>query len=280
MSMRVISGKAAIAGVIGDPVGHSLSPALHNFWLEREKIDGLYIPLPIHHAHFQEAFPHLPEMGLKGCNITLPYKEEVMGMLDEIEPVAQAIGAVNTIIFENGRKIGTNTDAEGFIRSLDHAGDWRKSCRNALVLGAGGAAKAVAYGLREAGVTVHLTNRTHAKARDLAKAMQLEAVAWEKKEVLLPKMDLLVNTTTLGMAGQPEVPLDLANLSPQAWVADIVYHPLETALLKAAKAHGCTVVHGLGMLIFQAREGFRRWYGLQPTVDEETFLHLKMQLKA
>jgi shikimate dehydrogenase len=278
--MRVITGQCRVAGVIGDPVGHSLSPALHHFWLEREKIDGAYIPIPIRHDHFAETFPKLKDMGLRGCNVTIPYKQEVMRFLDEVDAVAEAIGAVNTIEFKDGRALGTNTDTYGFSRSLQRAGVWNENPKVALILGAGGASKAVIHACKKANMEVHVTNRTQAKAKEIARKFDVETIPWDQKESFLNKVDLLINTTSLGMAGQPEMVMDMQTLNRKSWVTDIVYHPLKTSLLKAAEAQGCRTIHGLGMLLFQAQEGFRRWYGTRPEVDEASFLHVKTQLES
>lgn len=279
MTLRYLTGNAIVCGVVGDPVAHSLSPDLHNFWLEKHRVDGVYIPLHVHHAHFRKLFPRLPEMGMRGCNITIPYKEEVLEFVDELEPVAEAIGAVNTVEFRNGRVVGTNTDAYGFWKSLEKYGDWRAAAKRALVLGAGGASRAVIYALKKEGVEVFVANRTLARSRQVARRFEAEVVPWEKAEGFLKEVTMLVNTTSLGMEGQPEMGLSLNRLSKEALVADVVYHPLETRLLAEAKSRGCRTVNGLGMLAFQAREGFRRWYGVQPEVDEEVMLRLKQQLE-
>ncbi len=211
--------------------------------------------------------------GLRGANVTVPYKEEAFAACDRLTPSARAIGAVNTLWREGGDLWGDNTDAEGFLGSLDEATpEWRRATRSALVLGAGGAARAVVHALRSIGVErVTIANRTLDRARALATASGpgAGARAWDEAGAALGEVDLLVNATTLGMTGQPAFELDLSRLAPRAIVADIVYVPLKTSLLADAERRGHRVVGGLGMLLHQAAPGFERWFGVRPAVTRE-----------
>jgi len=266
----IVSGKARLAGVIGWPVGHSRSPRLHGYWLEQYGIDGAYVPLAVPPERIEDAIRALPALGFRGANVTVPHKEAALRIVDRVDPVARRIGAVNTIVVgEDGRLEGRNTDAYGFITNLRQgAPEWRPAAGPALVLGAGGAARAVVAALVDAGVPeIRLYNRTVAKAEALARD-----VGGPIRVVTEPEpagAALLVNTTTLGMAGQPPLDLDLATLAPEAVVTDIVYTPLITPLLAAARARGNVVVDGLGMLLHQAVPGFEAWFGVRPEVTGE-----------
>ncbi len=269
----ILSGKARLAGVMGWPVGHSLSPRLHGFWLERYGIDGAYVPLAVAPARFERALAALAHMGFRGVNLTLPHKEAALGLCDEVAPLAQRIGAVNTLVFEDGRLKGDNTDAFGFLENLRQgAPGWEPPSGPALVLGAGGAARAVAVALLDAGVPeMRLANRTAARAEALARALgdRVTPVPWQSRGEALEGLALLVNTTSLGMTGQPALDLDLDPLPQEALVSDIVYAPLETPLIARARARGNPAVDGLGMLLHQARPGFEAWYGVAPEVTAE-----------
>jgi shikimate dehydrogenase len=273
-----ISGRARIAGVIGWPVAHSLSPRLHGFWLQHYGIDGAYVPLGVPPEHLERALEALSALGFAGANVTVPHKERALAIIDQATPVARRIGAVNTLIVQpDGRLYGTNTDAFGFIENLrDRAPDWRAAAGPALVLGAGGAARAVVTALIDAGVPeVRLANRHRARAEAVATGLgasdlggTIRVVPWEKRAPAMSDIAFLVNTTSLGMAGQPPLALDLSRLPPAAIVADIVYKPLITPLLAAAAARGNPVVDGLGMLLHQARPGFAAWFGPEPEVTD------------
>lgn len=268
-----LTGAARLAGVMGWPVSHSRSPALHGHWLRRYRIDGAYLPLPVDPARLEPALRALPVLGFQGCNLTLPHKELAVALVDAVDPLARRIGAVNTIaVRPDGTLAGSNSDAFGFVASLDEgASGWRVATRTAVVLGAGGASRAVIVGLRDAGVgTVRLVNRNRERAQALAETLADPAIrvgAWEDRADLLADADLLVNATSLGMQGQPPLDLDLGALPQGAVVTDIVYTPLVTGLLAAARARGHRTVDGLGMLLHQARPGFRAWFGVEPTVD-------------
>ena len=266
----IISGKAKLAGVIGWPVSHSRSPRLHGYWLEKHGIDGAYVPLAVPPERLEDAIRALPALGFRGANVTVPHKEAAARIVDRIDPVAKRIGAVNTIVVgEDGLLEGRNTDAYGLITNLRQgAPGWRPESGPALVLGAGGAARAVVAALVAAGVPeVRLHNRTAAKAEALAR--DIGGPVRVVGEPALSGAALLVNTTTLGMAGQPPLDLDLAGLPRGAVVTDIVYTPLITPLLAAARARGNPIVDGLGMLLHQAVPGFEAWFGVRPEVTNE-----------
>ncbi|WP_160123617.1 shikimate dehydrogenase [Rhodovarius lipocyclicus] len=265
--MGRITGKARVAGVFGWPVGHSRSPLLHNHWLDRHGIDGAYIPLPTPPEDFAAAVRGVMAAGFAGANVTIPHKEAAFALCDERDAAAERAGAVNTLVFRDGRILGSNTDGYGFMENLRaHAPGWRPGAGPAVLLGAGGAARAIAAALLDAGVPeLVLVNRTAARAQALADA--LGGPVSVATEAPLSGAALLVNTTSLGMTGQPPLDIDLTPLPAHAVVADAVYVPLETALITAARARGLAVVPGLGMLLHQARPGFRAWFGADPVVD-------------
>jgi shikimate dehydrogenase len=267
------SGKAKVAGVVGWPVGHSLSPRLHGYWLDRYGIDGAYIPLPVNPRDLADALRLLPRIGLCGANVTVPHKEAALSLVHELDAQARAIGAVNTIVVRaDGTLEGRNTDAFGFLENLLRSAPQWHAHKPAAVVGAGGSARAVCVALLDAGVPkVYVVNRTASRAEELARTLgdQVIPVPWALQADALAQAALLVNATTLGMKGQPEADLDLSRLPRDAVVADLVYTPIETPLLKAARARGNTVVDGLGMLIHQARPGFEAWFGVAPEVTEE-----------
>lgn len=269
-----LSGKARLAGVMGWPVEHSLSPRLHGYWLEQHGIDGAYVPLAVAPNDLPTALTALPALGFRGVNLTLPHKEQALNLCREVDDLARRIGAVNTIVVRDGRLFGSNSDAFGFLENLkDGAPDWRAEAAPAVVLGAGGASRAVVVALADAGVPeVRLVNRTRERAEALAAALgplvdgALSVYGWDRREAALAEAGLVVNTTTLGMAGQPPLDLDLGALPVEAVVTDIVYTPLLTPLLQAARTRGNPLVDGLGMLLHQARPGFEAWYGVRPEV--------------
>jgi shikimate dehydrogenase len=273
-----LSGKSRIAGILGWPVSHSLSPRVHGFWLREHGIDGAYIPLPVDPKNFAVAVRALPQLGFRGANVTVPHKEAAFRAVDVVDPMAERLGTVNTIIVtESGKLEGRSTDGYGFMGNLCAAETgWRANSGAAMVLGAGGAARAVVAALLEAGVNdVRLSNRTCARAEAIASefahmaAGEITVVPWEACAVGLENAALLVNTTTLGMIGHPALYLPLNTLPLSATVMDIVYTPLETELLAAARARGNPVVDGLGMLLHQARAGFAAWFGVEPQVTAD-----------
>lgn len=256
------------AFVIGHPIAHSRSPLLHGFWLRSLGLAGSYERVDVAPANLTGFVRSLADAGWVGGNVTIPHKTAVMALVDDLDVDAEAIGAVNTLWLEGGRLVGGNTDAIGFVANLDEeAPGWDDGAgRRAVVLGAGGAARAVLHGLRRRGFEVVVANRTEASAVALAARFRGEAVAWDRLSARLAMADVVVNTTSLGMAGQPPLRLDLSALHDQAVVCDIVYVPLETALLQSARARGLRAVGGLGMLLHQAVPGFARWFGVTPTV--------------
>ena len=269
-----MSGKLRLAGVIGHPILHSKSPRLHGHWLKRYGIDGHYIPMDVAPDDLARTIELLPRLGFAGINVTLPHKEAVMALCDEITPRAKAVGALNTVIFqEDGSVLGDNTDGYGFMANL-YAGapSWRADMGPAVVLGAGGAARGVVAALLDAGAPhIILSNRTVERATALQSEFGTRVVvsAWDDVGDAIKGANLLVNTTSLGMDGQPALPVSLDHLGSETLVTDIVYAPLKTQLLIDAAARGCAVVDGLGMLLHQAAPGFEAWFGQKPIVDDE-----------
>jgi len=267
--MPILTGNARVAGIIGWPVSHSRSPRLHGFWLERHRIDGAYVPLPIRPEHFTIGVRGLVAAGFAGSNVTAPHKLAAFEICDRVEDIARRAGAVNTLVFRDGRITGTNTDGTGFVANLRASGI-DPAAGPALLLGAGGGARAVAAALQEAGATVTVANRTQSHADALARDLPgLRVIPWEQRSDALGDYALVVNSTPLGMKGNADLELDLDRGSKDLAVADIVYVPLETPLLAAARARGLRTAEGLGMLLYQARTGFEAWFGVQPTVDDE-----------
>ena len=269
-----LSGKAKLAGVMGWPIGHSLSPCLHGYWLRQYAVDGAYVPLAVRREDFAGAVRMLPRLGFAGANVTVPHKEAALAAVDEAAGDARRIGAVNTIVVRaDGSLMGWNSDGFGFMENLKTGvPEWNPRLGPAVVLGAGGAARAVCAALVDGGVPeLRLVNRTAARAEALAADIggPIEVVSWAERESALDGARLLTNTTTLGMAGNPPLDLALDLLPPEAAVTDIVYAPLRTPLLAAAAARGNPTVDGLGMLLHQARPGFAAWFGVEPEVTDE-----------
>jgi shikimate dehydrogenase len=259
------------AFVVGHPIAHSRSPLIHGHWLKQHGLAGSYERIDVAPTEFERFFRGFAASGFSGGNVTIPHKEAAFRLADVTTERARRLEAVNTLWIEDGRVHGDNTDLTGFLANLDHAlGPW--SARNALVLGAGGAARGIVAALLERGVeTIVVANRTDGKARELAAfaPSRIEPAAWSDITARLAYADLLVNTTSLGMAGAPALDVDLAGLPRQAIVADIVYVPLETPLLAQARRQGLRAVEGLGMLLHQAVPGFERWFGVTPQVTAE-----------
>ncbi len=267
------SGAARVAGVAGWPVKHSRSPRIHNYWLKKYGIDGIYVPFAVSPDTAEQAFRSLPSLGLCGMNVTVPNKEAAYRAMDEVDLMAERMQAVNTIVVgEDGRLSGSNTDAFGFLVSLQESRpDWSASGGPAVILGAGGAARAIVAGLIDAGVPeIRIGNRTAERAEAIRDVFggPVSCVDWGERSDALNGASLLVNTTILGMNGGSRLEIDLSALPVAAVVCDIVYVPLETPLLAAARARGNPAVDGLGMLLHQARPGFRAWFGTDPEVDE------------
>ncbi len=262
------------AGVIGWPVDHSRSPLIHNHWIARYGLAGEYSAVPIAPEKLDHDLRDLLNQGFAGVNVTVPHKQAVLALADKVDESATAIGAANTLVFGGDGAIeARNTDAYGFIENLrQNAPGHDIAAGPAIVLGAGGAARAVVYGLLAAGCPqVRLVNRTLGRALALAADMGIDvtAAAWDDMATSLEGANMLVNTTSLGMIGAPPLEIDLATLPRDALVHDIVYVPLETPLLAAARARGNPVVDGLGMLLHQAAPGFEAWFGVRPEVDDE-----------
>lgn len=264
----------ARTGVMGWPVAHSRSPAIHGHWLRVYGLRGSYQLCPVQPDEVKGFMQRLRSGELRGVNVTVPHKEAVMAHLDHIDELARSIGAVNTITREeDGSLHGTNTDAYGFIAHLKkEVPHWKDALAHPVILGAGGAARGVLKALLDAGAQhVIVTNRTFEHAQALAQVFgeQVEARPWDEREKRLADASLLVNTTSLGMQGKPPLELSLEALPASAVVYDIVYAPLETQLLADANAKGCATVDGLGMLLYQAQKAFERWWGILPEVTPE-----------
>lgn len=260
------------AAILGHPVAHSRSPLIHGYWLELHAIEGRYDRLDLSPADIEAFLRDFRSSGLVGANVTVPHKEAAFRAAAELDPVASALGAVNTLWLEDERLCGANTDVHGFLANLDAAHpEWARDLDQAVVLGAGGASRAVVFGLLSRGVGhVVVANRTLARAESLRDHFgpRVEPVDWQDLPGRLAGCRLLVNTTSLGMKGQPPLDVDLAGLSAEALVTDIVYVPLITPLLAAAQARGLATVDGLGMLLHQAVPGFERWFGVRPQVSD------------
>ena len=258
------------AGVFGWPIEHSKSPRLHGHWLKRYGIEGTYAHLPSKPEDFAADVRRLVADGWRGANVTLPHKEAALALADIRTDRAMAIGAANTLVFGPDGVTADNTDGFGFIENLRSEPTWRPN-RPAAVLGAGGAARAIVWSLIEAGAPeVRLMNRTRARAEALRVAFgaRVRVCEWERRDAALADVGLIVNTTSLGMAGQPPLEIDLTKAADDATATDIVYTPLITPFLSQARERGLPIVDGLGMLLHQARPGFEAWFGVPPEVDE------------
>jgi shikimate dehydrogenase len=262
---------------MGWPVDHSLSPRLHGYWLKELGIDGSYIPLAIPPEDFEASLRDLPNQGFSGVNVTVPHKEAAFNAVDVLKPTARRIGAVNTIVVgADGSLTGSSTDGFGFMENLKTGvPEWSAANGPAAVIGAGGGARAIAAALLDAGTPeLRLVNRTPSRAESLARDIggdiggDIRIIPWENRAAALEGACLLVNATTLGMAGSEALDLDLGSLPPDAVVTDIVYAPLETPLLETATRRGNRTVDGLGMLLHQARPGFAQWFGAEPDVTD------------
>lgn len=267
--------KIPLAGVIGSPIAHSRSPQVHGYWLRTLGIRGFYVPMDVAREDLETVIRTLPRAGFVGANVTVPHKEAVMSIADKITDRATLIGAANTLIFrEDGSIHADNTDGYGFIENLrTGAPDWDARMGPAVVLGAGGAARAVIASLADAGVPeIMLTNRTRVRAERLKDdfGQRVRVIDWVQAGNVLEEASLIVNTTSLGMQGQPDLRIPLDGLRRGQFVTDLVYNPLKTKLLQEAETAGCVTVDGLGMLLHQAVPGFERWFGMRPVVDDAT----------
>ncbi|MFV1494430.1 shikimate dehydrogenase [Phaeobacter sp. JH18-32] len=264
-----------LAGVIGNPVAHSRSPLVHGHWLRTHGIAGHYVPLHVEADQLETVVRSLPMMGFVGANVTIPHKEKIMDIADQVTDRATLIGAANTLIFRpDGSILADNTDGYGFITNLHQsAPDWDPASGPAVVFGAGGASRAVIASLLEAGVPeILLSNRTRERADQFRSEFgsRIQVVDWVQVGNVVEQAALLVNTTSLGMIGKPRLRVPLDGLRPGTVVTDLVYNPLKTEMLQWAEDIGCTTVDGLGMLLHQAVPGFERWFGKRPEVDEAT----------
>jgi len=262
-----------LAGVIGSPIAHSLSPLVHAYWLEKYGLKGHYIPIELSGETFEAGLRSLPKLGFKGVNVTLPFKERAISIADTITDRAALIGAANTLTFrQNGKIIADNTDGYGFMANiLQYAPDWKPKSGPTLVLGAGGASRAVIHALLSQGVPeILIANRTRSRAEMLCEhfGARLSAIDWNSASGEMGKVVTVINTTSLGMTGKPDLKVSLDKIRSGTLVSDIVYNPLKTPLLVDAKKRGCRVVDGLGMLLHQAAPGFEAWFGRKPLVDQ------------
>ncbi|PQA75719.1 shikimate dehydrogenase [Rhodoferax sp. TS-BS-61-7] len=263
-----------LAGVMGWPVAHTRSPVIHNHWIAKHGLKGAYVQLPVQPDRLEAAIRGLPALGFAGCNITVPHKVNAMQLMDELHPQARRIAAINTVVVQpDGRLLGVNNDGIGYIQSLRDANPgWRGDAGPALVLGAGGAARAIVVALLDEGVPeLRITNRTLEKAQALKDAFgdRVTVVPWAERNQAMAGVSLLVNTTTQGMHGQPALDVQLDDLPASAMVSDAIYIPLETPLLAAARQRGHQTVNGLGMLLNQARPAFQAWFGVLPEITPE-----------
>ncbi len=263
------------AGVIGNPIAHSLSPKLHNYWLKRYGLSGSYTALQVTDDNLETTIRALPDKGFIGANVTIPHKVSVLQFAHHVTDRATLIGAANTLIFkEDGRIFADNTDGYGFLANLKQgAPNWDPKSGPAAIFGAGGAARAIIVALADAGVPeILLSNRTRPKAEALRAEFgaRIRVIDWVQAGTMLVDANIVINTTSLGMKGAQELKVPLDDLRSDAVVTDIVYTPLRTPFLVAAEQHGCTTVDGLGMLLHQGVPGFERWFGTRPEVDEDT----------
>jgi shikimate dehydrogenase len=270
-----MTDRIPLAGVIGSPIAHSRSPRLHRHWLRTYGVQGYYVPMDVAQVDLPQVIRTLPRMGFVGVNVTIPHKETVLNLSDLVTDRAALIGAANTLIFRDDGKIhADNTDGYGFLSNVRQgAPGWDPKAGPAAVLGAGGAARAVLIALMDAGVTeIRLANRSRPRADALRSEFGPRIVVhdWVKAGSMLDGATTVVNATSLGMEGKPQLKVPLDALDPGAVVTDLVYTPLRTAFLEEAESIGCQTVDGLGMLLHQAAPGFERWFGVRPTVDEAT----------
>ena len=263
-----------LAGVMGWPVMHSRSPMIHNHWFGQHGMAGTYVPLAIRPDGLAAALRALHPLGFSGCNLTIPHKQAAMGMVDEVNDAARRIGAISCVtVRPDGSLLGSNNDAFGFIRNLkQEQPDWRADAGPAVVIGAGGGARAVCHGLMQEGVKeIRLVNRGLERASSMAGEFgaPLQAYPWAQRHDVMAGAALVVNTTSQGMVGQPALDIQLDQLPRSALAADIVYIPLETPFLAAARARGNRTVNGLGMLLHQGPLAWHAWFGIEPAVTPE-----------
>lgn len=263
-----------LAAVMGWPISQSRSPLLHNYWFEKHGLAGAYVPLAIRPEGLRAALRALPALTFAGCNLTIPHKQEAMAIVDAVDDTARKIGAISCVVVRpDGSLSGSNNDWFGFVHNiLEFVPDWRADAGPAVVMGAGGGARAVVYGLMQRGAReIRLVNRTHARALKLAEDFggPITVLPWEERHAALAGCAMLVNATSQGMIGQPPLDLRLDALPQSALVNDIIYIPRETPLLAAARKRGNRTVTGLGMLLHQGIPAWKAWFGIEPEVTAE-----------
>ena len=266
--------KLILAGVIGDPISHSKSPTLHRLWLNQNNINGHYIPLKVSKIDLELVLKTLPKIGFSGVNVTVPHKESVLKIANEITQSASQIGSANTLTFlPCGGFKADNTDGYGFLKNLEeNEPTWDSSNAKVLIIGAGGASRAVISALLNSGVSkIVITNRTYERANELKEYFdrKIDVIKWNEKEQFLGEINTLVNTTTLGMLGYTNLDLSLSSINKGTIVLDLVYNPIKTTLLQNAEKQGCKIIDGLGMLLHQATPGFKEWFGVEPKITNE-----------
>ena len=266
--------KLLLAGVIGDPILDSKSPILHRFWLNQNNINGHYIPLKVSKIDLELVLKTLPKMGFSGVNVTVPHKESVLKIANEITQSASQIGSANTLTFlPCGGFKADNTDGYGFLKNLEeNESMWDPLNAKVFIIGAGGASRAVISALLNSGVSkIVITNRTHERANELKEYFdrKIDVIKWNEKEQFLGEINTLVNTTTLGMLGCENLDLSLSSINMGTIVLDLVYNPIKTTLLQNAEKQGCKIIDGLGMLLHQATPGFKEWFGVEPKITNE-----------
>jgi shikimate dehydrogenase len=263
-----------MAGVMGWPVMHSRSPLMHSYWMAQQGLAGTYVPLAIKPGTLAAALRALHPLGFSGCNLTIPLKQEAMAIVDEVDDVARKIGAISCVVVRgDGSLFGTNNDWFGFVGNLKEAWpDWRADAGPVAVIGAGGGSRAVCYALlRDGASEIRLVNRTQKKAEAIAREFggPIQVLPWEQRHDALSGVAMAVNATNQGMVGEPPLDLRLDNLPQQALAADIIYTPLETPFLAAARQRGNRTLNGLGMLLHQGPPAWKLWFGIEPTVTAE-----------
>jgi len=263
-----------LAGVMGWPVMHSRSPMMHNYWFKKHGLAGTYVPLAIRPEHLSAALRGLHPLGFAGVNVTIPHKQEAMKMVHEVDTLAKSIGAISCVIVRSdGSLAGTNNDCYGFMHAVrQEQPGWRADAGPVVVIGAGGGSRAVCYGLAQEGAReIRVVNRTLARAKGIAQEFggPIRALPWEQRHEVLEGAAMVVNTTSCGMVGQPALDIELDKLPQSALVADIIYIPLETPFLAAARRRGNSTINGLGMLLNQGRPAWKAWFGIEPEVTAE-----------
>lgn len=262
-----------LAGVMGWPIAQSRSPAIHNHWIETYGLEGRYVPLAVRPERLGDAIRGLPALGFRGCNLTMPHKQNAMAMIDGVSETARRIGAINCIVVDDdGRMTGTNHDGNGYVMSVQEvAPQWKPGDGPIAILGAGGAARAIMVAMLERGAgEIRLVNRTLDTAERIARELgaAIKPVAWKRRNDAIHDVALLVNATNQGMTGHPPLEISLDRLSPHTLVSDLVYVPPETPFLAAARARGNVTINGLGMLLHQARPAFQAWFGVMPEITD------------